>query len=268
MKGLLNISAVLALALPSIARSAPPPATDEPIKVMVVGEYRFDTSKPGVPLSPAEDVLTPANQQSLQKTVAALAGFKPNKVTLETPADWISTHYPDYLHGPLPAVRDERVQLGLRLARATGASVYGIDAAGDFPFGPLQTYANANGFGELLTSQEAVVARHAAEIKRLSTTVSIPAALRYVNNPPRIFEDNTIYRVAMKIGSGSTQPAVDLLSAWQHRNLLMCANLLQLSKPGDRIAVVINGGFAYLLRQCVTETPGYVLVEPNDYIPT
>jgi len=31
--------------------------------------------------------------------------------------------------------------------------------------------------------------------------------------------------------------------------------------------VFYGSGHAFLLRQCIQETPGFVLVEPNDYLP-
>ena len=42
---------------------------------------------------------------------------------------------------------------------------------------------------------------------------------------------------------------------------------LQLAKPGDRIVVFYGSGHAFFLRQCVTEMPGFKLVEANDYLP-
>jgi hypothetical protein len=48
---------------------------------------------------------------------------------------------------------------------------------------------------------------------------------------------------------------------------LICANLVQLARPGDRIVVFYGSGHAFLLRQCVAETPGFRLVEANAYLP-
>ncbi len=48
---------------------------------------------------------------------------------------------------------------------------------------------------------------------------------------------------------------------------MICANLLQLSTPGDRIVVFYGSGHAFLLRQCVAETPGFRLVEPDAWLP-
>jgi hypothetical protein len=79
--------------------------------------------------------------------------------------------------------------------------------------------------------------------------------------------DHAFYRTLLRIGGGNTQPAVDLAAAWYKRNFLICANLIQLAQPGDRMVVFYGSGHAFLLRQCVAETPGFELVEPNDYLP-
>ena len=71
----------------------------------------------------------------------------------------------------------------------------------------------------------------------------------------------------VRIGRGGDQPGADLDAAWKRTNLLICANLLQVARPGDRIVVFFGAGHAFLLRQCVSETHGLRLVEPNDYLP-
>lgn len=62
------------------------------------------------------------------------------------------------------------------------------------------------------------------------------------------------------------EPGVNLLTAWYRRNFEICANLLKFAQPGDRVVVFYGYGHAFLLRQCAQETPGYELVEPNDYL--
>jgi hypothetical protein len=95
----------------------------------------------------------------------------------------------------------------------------------------------------------------------------IAADLRRLNDPARLASDQGFYRSMLRIGLGSDQPGVDLVTAWYHRNLQICANLLQMAKPGDRVVIFFGAGHALLLRQCVAETPGYQLIEPNDYLP-
>ena len=62
-------------------------------------------------------------------------------------------------------------------------------------------------------------------------------------------------------------PGADLLTAWYKRNAYICANIVQLAKPGDRVVVFYGSGHAFLLRQCVSGIPGFKLVEANDYLP-
>ena len=68
-------------------------------------------------------------------------------------------------------------------------------------------------------------------------------------------------------GNGAEQPGVVLLNSWQARNNAICARLVQLAKPDDRIVVVYGSGHSYLLRQCVREMPEFKLVEANDFLP-
>ena len=49
--------------------------------------------------------------------------------------------------------------------------------------------------------------------------------------------------------------------------LLICARMVQLAQPGDRIVVLYGSGHAFLLRQCAAQTPGFRLVEAGRYLP-
>ena len=48
---------------------------------------------------------------------------------------------------------------------------------------------------------------------------------------------------------------------------MIFARLMQAARPGDRIVVVYGSGHSYWLRQLVQTTPGFRLVEANDYLP-
>lgn len=239
-----------------------------PVQVMVVG--LFHLSNPGHDLHnmKVDDVLAPKRQAELAAITDALARFKPDKVAVEWPRETVDERYPKYLAGSLPPSRNEVVQLGFRLAKTAHATgVYGIDADGDFPYEPVKTYADAHGLSSQLDAEGAKVDRQMAEQQRLLAEQGLSAALRRVNEPALIDEGNAFYRNVLRIGSGNEQPGAELLAAWYRRNFLICANLLQLTKPGDHIVVFYGSGHAFLLRQCVRETPGFQLVEPNDYLP-
>ncbi|HUB89015.1 MAG TPA: DUF5694 domain-containing protein [Dyella sp.] len=246
----------------SYAQSSP-----APVEVMIVGVYHM--ANPGHDFYDvkADDVLAPKRQVEISAIASALAKFKPNKIGVEWPEDVVDVRYPKYLAGTLAPSRNEVVQLGFRLAKLAGSkAVYGMDADGDFPYPQLKAYANTHGFGGLLAEQDALVQRQVAEEARVLATKGVSAELRLLNDPARLKEDHAFYRAALRIGENADQPGADLLTAWYRRNFLICAKLLQRSRPGDRIVIFFGAGHAYLLRQCVSETSGFQLVEPNDYL--
>jgi len=262
-------SAALLFFTPLIHVTSAQSATDavlKPTEVMIVGVYHL--SNPGHDLHDvkADDVLAPKRQAEIEALTNGLVQFHPTKVAVEESSRDVTMRYPEYLAAALPPSRSEVLQLGFRLTKAAGATgVYGIDANGDFPWERLKNYANAYGFKQLLDSQDS--GDDTARLQHIIDTEGISPALRYLNDPVRLKTDNNFYRTMLRIGAGADQPGADLVASWYHRNFLICSNLLQLSKPGDRIVVFFGVGHAFLLRQCVEETPGLRLVEPNAYIP-
>lgn len=251
---------VLFAALPSAAMAA------EPVSVMIVGTFHM--SNPGKDLHDvhADDVLAPKRQAEIAATVAGLARFRPTQIDVEWPADIVTQRYDAYTKGTLKPSRDESVQLGFRLAKETGASIHGVDVDGDFPYDAVQTYAKAHGGNDLLAGADAGIITQTQQQQDLLNRGTISQVLRLLNDPATIGKDNDIYRTMLKIGGGAEQPGADLLTAWYKRNFYICANIVQLAKPGDRIVVIFGSGHNFLLRQCVSEMPGYRLVEPNGYL--
>jgi len=196
-----------------------------------------------------------------------LARFKPTAVVVEWSGD-TQERYEKYLAGTYGVSHNEVVHLGFRLAHKMKLpTVAGIDVDGDFPYEPVETYAKAHGQSAWLDKAsdeiESIVRQESAVLAK----GTVGDLLRYLNTPANIARANGFYGYAMHIGAGTTQPGAELLTAWYHRNALICANLIQLAKPGDRIVVFYGSGHATLLRMCVSQTPGYELVEANDYLP-
>jgi len=258
-----------ALLVATSAMAAPPPlaARAGPVEVMVVGVFHM--SNPGHDLfnTHVDDVLAPKRQAEIADVVDHLAGFRPTKVAVEWDADKIGEPYRKYLAGALGPSRNEVVQLGFRLAKAASAPVYGIDADGDLPFPQLWDFAKAHGQWSVIERSNAAIQAHVAEAQKRIDRGSIGSALRFLNSPDEIWANNASYREMLRVGSGADQPGADLEAAWYRRNFLICAHLLQLARPGDRLVVFFGSGHAYQLRQCVTETPGMKLVDALGYLP-
>ena len=250
------------LAAPLAARAA------EPARVMLVGTYHF--SNPGRDQANVEsvDVSVPARQAELQAVSDALVRFEPTLVGVEWPAAAADTEYARYLAGTLPPSTNEVVQLGFRLAKQRGLrQVHGLDVPGDFPFEPLQAWAQANGkahaLGALMAQAQAITGR----ITALQATHSIGGVLHEMNTPRAIDEAAGFYAEFLRYGKGDQQPGVALNAAWAARNIAICARLLQALQPGDRAVVFYGQGHVHLLATCVRATPGVELVEANAYLP-
>jgi hypothetical protein len=235
---------------------------------MIVGGFHM--ANPGLDLhnTRVDDMLTSKRQREIETAVEALARFKPTKVGVEGRSDGLKERYAQYLAGNLPPVRNEVVQLGFRLARtAASEGVYSLDTPGDFPYDQVKQFAETHGMSGIIAEQDAITKAEVDEQTRRLATGTVSSTLRFLNDPARIRNDNRFYRAMLQVGAGPDQPGAELLVDWYKRNALICAKLVQLAKPGDRIVVFFGSGHAYFLRQCVTEMPGYRLVEPNDYLP-
>lgn len=236
------------------------------VTVMVLA--LFHMSNPGHDLhnQQVDDVLTPQRQAELAKVSEQLARFAPTRIAVEWPENVVVERYAKYREGTLPPSRNEVVQLGFRLAKASGAAIEGIDVDGDFPFDKVAAWAAANGRKAELDAKEAEVDQEVAAQSQALRDGGVAGELRLLNTPERIARDQSGYRSLLTYGAGETQPGADLLTAWYKRNFLICAKLAQSVKPGDKVIVMYGAGHAALLRQCVQEMPGWTLAEPNAFL--
>ena len=243
-------------------------------EVMILGTYHMANPGQDIHNLKADDVLVEKRQKELAAVADGLAKFKPTKIAVESPVDNGApakvAKYHDYLDGKMADSRNEVVQVGFRLAKQMKLSdVWGIDVDGDFPFEAVQKFAE-NGHPQLAKQLAGLGAEVEAMLKGLEETLkagTVSQGLRYVNDPKRILEGNAFYSTLLLYGAGNEQPGAALLTAWEGRNNQICARLMQLAQPDDRIVVLYGSGHAFLLRRCVQDMPGFKLVEANDYLP-
>jgi hypothetical protein len=241
---------------------------EPPAQVMVVGTYHM--ANPGQDLHnmEADDVLQPERQAQIHVVVDALANFEPSLVAVEWPADVTDERYRRYLADELEPSRNEVVQLGFRLAERAGLDrVHGVDVEGAFPFVAVQEWAQANGRADELKALNAEVAKRVKELQAMQATHSVAELLRANNTPEHTTWGHGFYMRMLEFGEGEEQPGAQLLSAWAARNYEICARLLQALEPGDRAVVFYGSGHNHYLRRCIIDTPGFELVEANDWLP-
>ncbi len=274
---MLKLLAVLAaIVLPNAAMAqTPEPA---PIEVMVLGTYHM--GNPGQDLHNAriDPVTTPEKQAELEAVAEALARFQPTAVAIERVArdqsDMLDHRYPAFTPADLLTSPDERVQVGYRLAHRLGLQrVYAIDEQDRdgqpsyFPFEDVQSWAEANGRSPALAAMHGQVATMIGEMETRQRRDTVGSVLRWINTPESAASGQTFYTALLAFGAGDAQPGAVLNGRWYTRNALIFARLMQAAKPGDRIVIVYGAGHSYWLRQFVQTTPGFRLVEVNDYLP-
>ncbi len=239
------------------------------VEVMVVGTYHFGS--PGLDIfnSKIDDVLKPQRQLELEVLATALAEFSPTKIMLERVAETpalIDPCYAAFTPGDMAESRDERVQIGYRVARQLGhRTVYAIDEQHYFPFDKLVAWAQATGAQARL---DALMAKGAARAKRIEELQSrtVPAALAEMNRSETIDSDHGFYYEALGFADVEQQPGADLNAMWYLRNAKIFAKLQQVAVAGDRVLVIYGAGHTYWLGHFARMTPGYRSVEPVPYL--
>ena len=248
----------------------------EPVQVMVLGTYHFDNPGRDLHNPQADDVLKQHRQRELEELAAALAEFKPTKIMVERvakTADLVDPNYIRFTRADFSKNRDERVQIGYRLASQLGIKiVHAIDeqpGPGEpdyFPFGKLVAWSEANGAKQRVDSLMAKGAAAAADIERLQKQGTIAHVLLERNRPETTVADQTIYYEMLRFGDAEQQPGADLNAMWYLRNAKIFAKLQLVARPGDRVLVIYGAGHNYWLRHFAQITPGFASVDPVPYL--
>ena len=264
-----SAAALVVAAMTLAAAPAPKP------QLMVLGLAHFDNPARDIANVKVEDVLTPARQREIEAVVESLARFHPNHVAVE----WESTdqaaldkRYADYRAGRLKLTRDERDQIGLRLAARLGLPR--VDAADwnqeppgkdedyDFP-----AWLKAHGREADWVALQADGQRFADAMAARNRCTTIGDWLHGLADPAYMLRlERPYYRIAT-FGDAKQNPGAAWVGAWHARNLHIYDNLLALAKPGDRIIAVFGAGHAWLLLRYASESGSFAVVDPRAYLP-
>ncbi|MFN3944891.1 MAG: DUF5694 domain-containing protein [Allosphingosinicella sp.] len=273
MRKLAAVWAMIAMMSGTAATAAT--ETPAPVEVMVVGTWHF--GNPGQDLINVEsaDVTTAQRQVELEAIAAALAEFRPTKVMVERVApesDLLDPRYAAFDPAQLATVRDERVQIGYRLAHRLGhRTVWAIDEQAKdgepdyFPFGRLIAWDRAHGAGDLPQRVQARGAAMMRDFAEMQARASLAEMLVHANAPGAQGGISGYYDM-LRIGGVDDQPGAELNALWYMRNAKIFAKLMLAAEPGDRILVVYGAGHNYWLRHFAAETPGFRNVDPRPYL--
>ncbi len=239
-------------------------------KVLVVGTFHFDY--PNLDALKIEerdqiDVLSEQRQKEMQVLLDYLKKFKPTKIGIEAHNHRFTEDLRSYQAGKLKLGRDERHQLGVRLADELNLdTLYAIDAG-----------SMTNDIGELIPdymnqlwedydwkSDDLI-----DSLKRnwfnyqtnLMKEISLLNYLKYINT-----EESHQFGYGNYLTGdfrlGEFRGADVLSSYWYNRNLRIFRKIQDITESKEeRILLIFGNGHAALLRQFLSCSPEYEFVE-------
>ena len=243
----------------------------ERTQVLVVGTFHFDYPGLDANVTPDEDkidVLQEPKKSEVDELVAYIKRFKPTKIAIEAFPTWNGTaKLREYGAGQLRGERDERVQLGLRLANDLELdTIYALDAEElSQDLSELDSTFTENLFKDFdFRSNDPMDSLYRAWYTAQDELVSKTNLLEYFK------QMNT--REAHQYGYGAylvgdfkldNGRGADILSVWWYnRNLRIFRKLQEITQgTNDRILVIFGNGHAAILRQLLESSPEYDFVE-------
>ncbi len=239
-------------------------------KLLILGTYHF--ANPGLDYAQIEvaDVLSQEKQREITAVLTTLATFKPTKVAVEAAynkAESLNQEYAAYRVGSHELTRNERQQLGFRLAAQFNHDrIYAIDHPGNFiPFEAALTYA-AEHHPDVAQKFQETIARWETEMNQLQQTASIGEILRENNRPQAIADGHQLYLDFTAVGAGDTFIGAEVLAGWYDRNIRIFANLRQIMQPYDRVLVIYGSGHLAILQELARSFADIELVNALDYL--
>lgn len=240
-------------------------------KVLVVGTFHFNF--PGLDeVKTANenkiDVLKEPKKSELEELVAYIKKFNPTKIAIEARPSWNSMQkFEEYKQGQHRNNRDERYQLGMRIAADLGLdSVYGIDAT-DLRSDLYQK--DSVYLRELLENIDWKVedpfwdyAETYFEYRdKKMKDVHLLDFIKAMNTREGHNFNFGLYLTG-SIATGDGQGADHLSIWWYNRNVRIFSKHINITKSSDeRILVIFGNGHAAILRQLLEASPQYEFVE-------
>lgn len=265
--------ALWAFPLPGFSQQSPAESQTSANRpeVLVLGVYHMANAGSHVVDVEADDVLASKRQAEIADVIAVLKRFQPTKIALEADyhdGDVIASRYSDYLNGAQPLTRNERQQIGFRLANELGhMTVYSVDADGDFPFQRVEDYARTHGRTEEFDTLMGELRDRAEAWNEYLASHSVLEALLYMNSDG--YADQSLafdYQMA-HLGEPWNWAGPDLVTDWFRRNIRIYSNVLQLiDSPNERVLVIFGAGHLGWLRHNFASDPNVRLRKLAEFV--
>ena len=240
-------------------------------EVMIVGAYHLGSTPDLISIETDQDrnVMLQAKE-----VVNALSRFNPTKLAVEAECEMqsmVNESYRRYRLGELTPTENEIDIIGFPLANKSGISeVSCVDWRGDdgesAPIGDILQYAKEHEpkrYKKLMTAYLEPMQREAEEWSKLS----VLEGYKRVNEAEIVKMLHQFYMEFAMIGKDKDYYAMDWLTWWYKRNLILYTNIRRLiTSSEDRVLLLIGGSHVHLVKQFLDESKVCTLVDANEYL--
>lgn len=243
----------------------------EKTKVLLVGTFHLDYPEQDVVKTVQEnrvDVLSEPKKSELTEVVNYIKKFKPTKIAIEAFPKWnIKEKFQKYKQGAYREERDERFQLGFRIAHELNLEApYAIDADSFYEDLLLldSTYAEKLVEDYDFVSNDSLMSYYEAWLQyetQLPSKMHLLSYFKRINAKEYHQQSHGPYLVGdFKLDN---HRGADVLAIWWYsRNLRIFRRIQEINaSTKDRILVIIGNGHAPILRHLLESSPQYELIE-------
>ena len=249
-------------------------------EVLSLGTFHFEFYNLDIEKTAKEDqidVLDPKYQEEIEDIVSRLVGFKPTIIAIEAGTGSQAKYdslYRAYLDGRHELRRDEREQIGFRVAKQAGLET--LHCVNDWGRGYADIDELMNGSDTMARqkfidyfyhSPDSHLIHHGEQVFK---TKGILEQLRLSNDEENIKKDlgNYLISVFKYETEDNPQFGVDFTSGWWfNRNLRIFRNIQRINPtPEDRILVIFGSGHLNILNPLFDASPEFMLVPAKDYL--
>jgi len=240
-------------------------------EVMVVGVYHLGETSDLVKVEGKEDK---GLKPQAMEVVDALSRYNPTKIAVE--AEWeaqstLNKSYRKYQQGHLNPIKNEIGMIGFPLAKKLGIEEISCvdwmeDSAEIVPIDDVLQYANEQEPELHKEIMKMYIEPFQGEMEKLSG-LSILEGFKRVNEPEMINKMHQVYMDLAMIGKENDYYAMDWLTWWYKRNLIIYTNVRRLiESPQDRVLLIIGGSHVHLINQFLVEADICKVINASDYL--
>ncbi len=242
-------------------------------KVLLVGTFHFDY--PGLDAFEANendkiDILSDERQSQVAELADYILKFKPNKIAIEATDEWEPTQkLRQYIEGAFRDLRDERFQLGMRMAADLKMdTIYAVDAPTfdselrkDRPELMQEIWQDFDWKGD--TYVDSLYESWYTYSSQVSKRVPLLEYFKYINSSESLsytYGANLIGDFKLNEYTGA-----DVMSIyWFNRNLRTLRKIQSMTESkDDRILILMGSGHIALLSHFLRTSPEYEVIEFN-----